>query len=50
MDEPYPKPEAPGTDESAADVTNRNLRVAADNRRIDDNNQDRRRKRTSHWT
>ena len=35
VDEPYPKPEAPGTDESAADVTNRNLRVAAANRRVD---------------
>ena len=44
VDEPYPKPEAPGTDESAADVTNRNLRVAAANRRIDEYNQERRRK------
>ena len=44
VDEPYPKPEAPGTDESAADVANRNLRSAADKRRIDDYHQDRRRK------
>ena len=45
VDELYPKPEAPGTDESAVDVNNRNLRVAAANRRIDEYNQERRRKR-----
>ena len=44
VDEPYPKPEAPGTDESAADVTNRNLRVAVANRRTDEYNLERRRK------
>ena len=36
VDEPYPKPEAPGIDENAADVANRNLRIAAANRRIDE--------------
>ena len=44
VDEPYPKPEAPGIDENAADIANRNLRVAAANRRIDEYNQERRRK------
>ena len=44
VDEPYPKSEAPGIDENAADVTSRNLRVAAANRRIDEYNQERRRK------
>ena len=44
VDEPYPKPEAPGPNESAADLTNRNLRVAAANRRIDEYNLERRRK------
>ena len=39
--EPYPKPEAPSTDEKAADVANRNLRIAAANRRIDEYNQER---------
>ena len=31
VDEPYPKLEAPGIDENAADIANRNLRVAAAN-------------------
>ena len=44
VDEPYPKPEAPGIDENAADVANRTLRIAAANRRIDEYNQERRRK------
>ena len=44
VDEPYPKPEAPGIDENAADIDNRNLRVAAANRRIDEYNQERRRR------
>ena len=44
VDEPYPKPEAPSTDENAADVADRNLRMAAANRRIDEYNQERRRK------
>ena len=43
-------PEAPGIDENAADVANRNLRIAAANRRIDEYNEERRRKgpRISH--
>ena len=44
VDEPYPKPEAPSADENAADAANRNLRIAAANRRIDEYNQERRRK------
>ena len=44
VDEPYPKPEAPEIDENAADVANRTLRVTAANRRIDEYNQERRRK------
>ena len=44
VDEPYPKPEAPSADENAADASNRNLRIAAANRRIDEYNQERRRK------
>ena len=44
VDEPYPKPEAPSAEENAADVANRNLRIAAANRRIDEYNQERRRK------
>ena len=45
VDEPhYPKPEAPGIDENAGDVANRTLRIAAANRRIDEYNQERRRK------
>ena len=36
VDEPYPKPEAPGVNENAADIANRALRVAAANRRIDE--------------
>ena len=43
VDEPYPKPEAPGIDENAADIANRTLRVAAANRRIDEYNQESRR-------
>ena len=44
VDESYAKPEAPGTDENSADIANRNLRVAAINRSIDEYNQERRRK------
>ena len=44
VDEPYPSPEAPGIDEIAANVANRTLRIAAANRRIDEYNQERRRK------
>ena len=44
VDEPYPKPEAPSAEENAAYVANRNLRIAAANRRIDEYNQERRRK------
>ena len=44
VDEPYPKPEAPNADENAAEVANRNLRNEAANRRIDEYNQERRRK------
>ena len=44
VDEPYPKPEAPGIDENAADIAIRNLRIAAANRRIDEYNQERRSK------
>ena len=44
VDEPYPKPEAPSADENAAELADRNLRIAAANRRIDEYNQDRRRK------
>ena len=44
VDEPYPKPEAPGIDENAADIANRTLRVAAANRKIDEYHQERRRK------
>ena len=42
VDEPYPKPEAPSAEENAADVADRNLRIAAANRRIDEYNQERR--------
>ena len=48
VDEPYPKPEAPGADENAADAANRNLRIAAANRRVDEYSQEEK-KRTSHW-
>ena len=44
LDEPYPKPEDPGIDENAADVASRTLRIAAANRRIDEYNEERRRK------
>ena len=44
VDEFYPKLEAPGIDETAAEAANRTLQIAAANRRIDDYNEDRRRK------
>ena len=44
VDEPYPKPEAPRIDENAADIADRNFRVTAANRKIDEYNQERRRK------
>ena len=44
MDKPYPKLEAPGPSKSEADAANRNLRIAAANRRIDEYNEERRRK------
>ena len=44
VDEPYSKPEAPGIDENAAGVANRTLRITAANIRIDEYNQERRRK------
>ena len=44
VDEIYPKLEAPGIDENAAEATNRTLQTAAANRRIDDYNEERRRK------
>ena len=44
VEEPYPKPEAPGLDENGANIASRTPLNAAANRRIDEYNEERRRK------